>query len=113
MGWCHRRCLGDGKPRGQGGPWHKTAVKAGEPSDPYLATGYDEKSLEISHSGEGMVTFRLEADFTGDGSWREVRSFDVESGTSARHDFPTSFGAYWLRLIAESDTTATARFTYR
>jgi hypothetical protein len=102
-----------GKPRGQGGPWHKTGVKAGEPSDPYLATGYDEKSLQLTHSGDGTVTFRLEADFTGDGSWREVRTFDVAPGETVSHDFPASFGAYWFRLVAQSDTTATARFIYR
>jgi len=102
-----------GKPRGQGGPWHKTTVKAGQASDPYLATAYDQKSLEISHGGKKNVTFRLEADFTGDGSWRAVRSFDVAPGATVRHDFPTSFGAYWFRLIPESNTTATAIFIYR
>jgi hypothetical protein len=102
-----------GKPRGQGGPWRDTPVKAGEASDPYLATGYDEKSLELSHRGDRTVRIRLEADFTGDGSWRGVRTFDVASGATVHHDFPAAFGAYWLRLIAESATTATARFTYR
>jgi len=102
-----------GKPRGHGGPWHQSAVKAGKPSDPYLATGYDEKSLELSHAGDGSVKIRLEADFTGDGSWRELRTFDVAAGETIRHDFPAAFGAYWFRLVAESDTTATSVFTYR
>ncbi len=31
------------KARGTGGPWRGTAVKAGVASDPYLATGYDQK----------------------------------------------------------------------
>jgi hypothetical protein len=102
-----------GKPRGEGGPWRGTAVKAGQPSDPYLATAYDQKSLELSHIGANSVTFRLEADFTGDGSWRAVRSFEVASGATVRHAFPAAFGAYWFRLIAESDTTATAHFIYQ
>ena len=40
-----------GRPRGEGGPWKDAAVKAGEPSDPYLMTGYEKKSLTLSHGG--------------------------------------------------------------
>ena len=32
-----------GKPGGWGGPWWETPVRAGEPSDPYLMTGFDGK----------------------------------------------------------------------
>ncbi|MDQ3814687.1 MAG: hypothetical protein M3347_12145, partial [Armatimonadota bacterium] len=38
-----------GKAVGRGGPWKDTAVKGGEPSDPYLMTGYDAKRLTLSH----------------------------------------------------------------
>jgi hypothetical protein len=57
-------------------------VKAGVPGDPCSATGYDEKSPELSHSGDNTVTFRLEAGFTGSaspfarpfqGGWRKWR----------------------------------------
>ena len=34
---------GFGKPQGWGGPWRYDAVRAGEPSDPYLMTGFDKK----------------------------------------------------------------------
>jgi hypothetical protein len=33
-----------GKPRGEGGVWNGTAVKAGVPSDPYLMTGFDRRA---------------------------------------------------------------------
>ncbi|HSP42881.1 MAG TPA: hypothetical protein VLO11_08425 [Luteolibacter sp.] len=102
-----------GKPRGTGGPWFDTPVKAGQPSDPYLATGYDIKSLELSHHGKSAVTIRLEADFTGNGSWQPVRSFNVPASETLKHDFPAAFAAYWFRLVTEQDTTATAAFTYR
>jgi hypothetical protein len=46
-----------GKPRGDGGPWKNSPVKAGQPSDPYLMTGYDRKSVKLSHNGEGTVGF--------------------------------------------------------
>lgn len=101
-----------GKPRGIGGPWFKTVVKAGEPSDAYLATGYDHKRLTLSHASKETVTFKVEADFTGTGSWSEVVSINVKPGEKLTHHFPEAFGAYWLRVTASADTTATAQFEY-
>ena len=37
-----------GKPRGIGGPWKNTEVKAGEPSDPYVMTAYDRKQVNLT-----------------------------------------------------------------
>jgi hypothetical protein len=101
-----------GKPRGQGGPWRNSAVKAGQPSDPYLATGYDKKRLTLSHQAEKAVTFLLEADFTGTGSWHAVIRLTVDSGKPLEHEFPAAFGAYWLRLTADTDTVASAHFVW-
>ncbi|MCU0783578.1 MAG: hypothetical protein MUF81_05920 [Verrucomicrobia bacterium] len=101
-----------GKARGVGGPWLDTPVKAKVPSDAYLATGYDRKRLALSHTSTGTVTFRVEADFTGTGQWSEVVSLNVKPGEKLEHKFPNAFGAYWLRLVADQDTTATATFTY-
>ena len=101
-----------GKPRGHGGPWWETAVKANAPSDAYLATGYDQKRLTLSHTGNVTVTFTVEADFTGTGIWTEVVSLSVNPGESRQHTFPDAFGAYWLRVTASADTRATAQFDY-
>jgi len=102
-----------GKPRGTGGPWLDTAVKANEPSDAYLATGYDQKRLTLAHSSSEVVNFKVQADFTGNGEWRDVVTLAVKSGERREYDFPAAFEAYWLRVIAASDTTATAQFDYR
>jgi len=101
-----------GKPRGIGGPWLDTAVKANEPSDAYLATGYDQKRLTLSHSSTGVVNFKVQADFAGTGKWRDVVTLAVKPGERREYDFPAAFEAYWLRVIAASDTTATAQFDY-
>lgn len=99
-----------GKPRGAGGPWRDTAVKAGEPSDPYLATGFDKKRLTITSSVAAKI--RVEADFTGTGVWSEVVTIPVQAGKAGEYQFPDSFGAYWLRVASDKDTTATAIFAY-
>ncbi len=99
-----------GKARGVGGPWKDSAVLAGVPSDAYLATGYDRKRLTLTSSV--AASFRLEADFTGTGTWSEVKKLDVPPGEPLEYQYPEAFGAYWLRLVADHDTKATATFTY-
>jgi len=101
-----------GKPRGQGGPWFHSSVKKMEPSDPYLMTGYDRKRLELSNEGSLSAKFSLEADVTGEGKWMPVKEFILKPGEGGRHDFPDWFQAYWVRLISNQDTTATAQLIY-
>jgi hypothetical protein len=102
-----------GKARGEGGPWKDTAVTANTPSDAYLMTGYDRKTLRLSHAGAGTVKMRVEVDLTGTGVWVPYRTFDVAAGRALEHEFPAGFSAYWVRTVALSDAKATAWFTYR
>ena len=101
-----------GKAVGSGGPWLNTAVEAGQPSDPYLMSGYDHKILRLSHHSAHPVRFTLETDITGDGHWVTYQSLEVPAGQAVTHVFPEEFGAYWVRVTASSKTTATATFTY-
>jgi hypothetical protein len=101
-----------GKPSGWGGPWRETNVKAGEPSDPYLMTGYDKKVLHLSQSGKVPVEFTIQIDFLGDGSWKDYEQIDVAAGGYEHHEFPDAFSAHWVRLTADRDCKATACFTY-
>lgn len=100
-----------GKPVGSGGPWKDTAVKAGEVSDPYLMTGYDEKALTLNASGSTTVT--VEIDLTGMGDWRVYREFDLTAGETAKHSFPDSFQAYWARFRVDRPAEVTAWLDYR
>jgi hypothetical protein len=101
-----------GKPRGHGGPWLKSKVKANEPSDAYLFAGYDKKHLTLSHDGAEVVNMKVELDITGEGFWVLYRSFEVESGKNVEHTFPAAFQARWLRVVADKDCTATAHCRY-
>ena len=102
-----------GKPVGEGGPWRGTKVRAGAPSDPYLMTGYDEKTLRLSHRNPAALPIRVELDITGTGVWVEYRTFEVAAGRGIEHRFPRGFNAYWLRTVAAQDAVATAVLTYR
>ncbi len=101
-----------GKAVGRGGPWKDTVVKTNQPSDPYLLTGYDAKTLALSHTGSQAVTMRVEVDITGDGQWVPYRSFTLAPNGSQKHQFPAAFQAYWLRVVADQDCTATAWLVY-
>lgn len=100
-----------GKPVGSGGPWKDTAVNAGEVSDAYLMTGYDEKALTLSADQNTKVT--VEVDLTGMGDWVAYRGFELEAGKEEKHVFPEGFQAYWVRCRSESSATVTAWLEYR
>lgn len=101
-----------GKPRGTGGPWQDAVVKAGVPSDPYLMTGYDRKRMTLVNSGSLPVTLRVEVDISCAGQWRTYRTFTLKAGAKVNHRFPEAFSAYWVRVVADQDTTASATFVY-
>lgn len=102
-----------GKPRGFGGPWEHTSVKAKAPSDPFLMNGYDNKALDLLHDSKNPVTFTIECDITGSGDWLPYSKIAVAPGAKAHHEFPKSYSAYWLRVTASADCVATAMFEYR
>jgi len=101
-----------GKPRGIGGPWKNNAVKAGEPSDPYLMTNFDKKTLTVSHDAKEPVTFTIEVDPANTGHWKTAHKLEAKPGDPTTYNFPEGFGAYWVRLTADKPCKATATFLY-
>ena len=99
-----------GKPCGEGGPWKDFAVKVGIPSDPYLMTAYDQKSVELSAASAASIS--LEVDVDGTDLWVPYKTFELEAGKTVAHTFPEGFSAYWVRAISDTVTTATAWFKY-
>ena len=104
-----------GKPRGQGGPWHQSKVRAGEASDPYLITGYDRKTLQLRFDAPGNDSLNVTAqiDIHGDGTWVDYKTFFLENGETIGHEFPAAFSAYWIRFVSDEDTTAAATLIYQ
>jgi len=101
-----------GKPRGRGGPWLDTPATAGLPSDPYLMTGYDQKTLSLSHDAGETVRFTVEVDFVRNGKWCTYDAIEVPAGRTVTHEFPNGYSAHWVRVTAHRDCTATAQFVY-
>lgn len=99
-----------GKARGVGGPWKDTLVKAGEPSDPYLMTGFDKKQLTLSQKGAPSASIALEVDITGDGVWKTYKTWKV--GSRPITENLSTLRGYWLRFRSDVPCTATARLVY-
>jgi hypothetical protein len=100
-----------GKPKGWGGPWWEDPVRAGQESDPYLMTGFDQKCLHLSADKPGAA-FRVEVDFLGNGDWRPYAKLTLGDGNYVHHVFPQGFSAHWVRIISEDACVATAQFHY-
>jgi hypothetical protein len=101
-----------GRPAGWGGPWWDTPVAAGEPSDPYLMTGFGAKCLHLTHGSDQTVTVTVEIDFQGDGAWHAYESFAVPAGGYRHHEFPAGFSAHWLRLKSDREALMTGQLHY-
>jgi hypothetical protein len=101
-----------GKPRGHGGPWKNSDVTAGKPSDPYLMTGYDKKTLVLENNGTIETTVTVELDTAGDGRFSAYQSFKLAPGAKETHVFPDWLNAYWIRMVSSTDTKASAQLTY-
>lgn len=101
-----------GKPAGWGGPWWETNVEAGQVSDPFLMTGFDKKVVHMTQDSGGEVTFTVEVDFLGNGTWHKYDSFTVLPRGYLHHEFPDGFSAHWVRVKTDRACTATTYFMY-
>ena len=101
-----------GKPAGWGALWWNDPVAAGETSDPFLMTGFDKKVVHFTQDSDADVTFDVEVDFLGDGTWRPYGSFTVEPGGYVHHEFPDAYSAHWVRVRADRACQASVQFMY-
>jgi hypothetical protein len=74
-------------------------------------TGYDKKSVQLSHDAREEVRFTLEVDVTHHG-WREYQTIAAAPGQTVTHTFPEGYSAHWVRLKANKNCAATAVFSY-
>lgn len=101
-----------GKPTGNGGPWSNTAVQANEASDAYLIGFYDKKTMQLSHKGSSAVTFTVEVDPIGNGSWMESQKITVAPGQVSTQVLPKDFAARWIRFKTDKACEATTLLKY-
>ncbi len=99
-----------GKPVGKGGPWKNSRIAGGDPSDAYLMTGYDKKTLTLLSDRDTAVTIEVDVDHQS--GWHQYRTLNLKAGEGLTYAFPPAFSAHWVRFIAADDCTATAQLVY-
>jgi len=98
-----------GKPVGEGGVWKNSSIKAGEPSLPYLMTGYDKKKVRLTADKETTITLEVNTDLAG---WQVYKAIKIPAGKTITHLFPDGYSAHWIRATADKDCKATVWFVY-
>ncbi len=96
----------------EGSVWLKENVKAGELSEPFLFAGWPQRSVWVQNHGDSEVSFALEVDKNGKGSWSALKSVSVPAKGAKRIDFTNAETGEWIRLKAATATNVTAHFYY-
>ena len=102
---------GLGKPVGLGGPWKNTKVKANELSDPYLMTGYDQKTLILESDKDCKITAEIDIDHWS--GFHPYKTFDLKAGKKITFEFPDGFAAHWIRFKSDKEIKTTAQLIYK
>ncbi|MBN2584052.1 MAG: hypothetical protein JXL80_13385 [Planctomycetes bacterium] len=102
-----------GRPTGEGGPWLRTPVEAGQLSEPFLMTNFEHKRVRLGHDADGPVEFTILVDPLGTRKlWKPYQTLTVAPGQQTTHRFPDGFSAHWVRVKAAAACRATAWFVY-
>lgn len=94
-----------------GAVWLHEAVKAGQPSEPFLFAGWPKRSCWIHNGGNQVVNFTLEVD-QGKGTWSRQQTVSLTPDSTACLVFAAGATGEWIRVTADQPTTATAHFSY-
>lgn len=98
---------------GRGSVWLRTDVDAAEVSDPYLFSGYTQRTLHITHTSDSPRDFLLETDASGTGTWTKLREVNVPPQTGLSLIFAPEDKATWIRLTSRAKSSGvTANFQY-
>jgi hypothetical protein len=96
----------------EGAVWAKEEVKAGEASEPFLFSGWENRNCWIKNGSKQAVTFIFETDAAGNNRWSELKKTTVEPGKSACISFSSSEKGEWIRVTTDKDVYTTVSFNY-
>jgi hypothetical protein len=95
-----------------GAVWLDDAVKANEPSDPFLFAGFVQRQLHLAHDADTPVTFTFETN-DGHGPWRRMGEQTVPAHGYSRVRFSSGERGAWIRVRTNRDVVkATADFHF-
>lgn len=95
-----------------GSVWEKEKVKANEVSEPFLFSGWKNRTSWIKNNGHETVTFTYEVDEKGTNNWKDIKSLTVKPGESANIAFLKEDKGEWIRVKTDKSTLTTVSFSY-
>jgi hypothetical protein len=101
-----------GKPVGEGGVWKNSAVKANEPSDIYLMTGYDHKTVTLTADKDVEITLSVYHTHYSNNPV-VYKTFKLKANKAISHTFPSGYSVHWISAESNKDCNATAWFSYK
>jgi hypothetical protein len=95
-----------------GSVWLSDDVAAGANSEPFLFSGWINRSAWLYNEGKTAVEFVFEVDLTGSNSWKKLVSQIVPAGQTKLVEFPKNEKGEWIRVKVDQQTKATVNFSY-
>ncbi len=95
-----------------GAVWLNDEIKAGEFSEPFLFSGWNNRCAWIKNDGKSAVKFTFEVDVTGTGNWSELKAVFIDADETAFIEFANNEVGEWVRIKTNADTKVTANFNY-
>lgn len=95
-----------------GAVWLDERIRPGEPSEPYLFSGWDYRMAWLSNEGDRETVFRFEADQQGNGNWTLLKKVPVLPGKTTGITFEKGEKGEWIRVSVDRETTASVMFNY-
>ncbi len=105
-----------GPPTAFGGVWVREAVRAGQPSEPFLlagSQGFHDRVVHLAHEEDAPRTFTLEVSSWETATWKELACVSVPARGYVFFSVPRSVDGEWIRVTTDRDAArATAYFHY-
>ncbi len=86
-----------------GGVWLHDAVRAAEPSEPFLLGSTERCLMHLAHQSAEPVRVMLEVDRAGNGEWIPLRNVQLEPHGYRWLDLAADRPATWIRLVTDRD----------
>jgi hypothetical protein len=101
-----------GIPTANGAVWINDSVPGNMPSEPFLFSGWENRSVWIKNNGAYTVNFMFEVDQKGDNQWKDLKRILVAPGQSVNHTFAGVEKGEWVRVSTDKGARATVSFNY-
>lgn len=101
-----------GKNDASGYVWLRENISANNYSEPFLFTGWENRTVWIKNESEKSVLYTFEIDKDGKNQWNELIKIDIPANSSNFYSFNNNQVGEWIRVKTDNNTFTTVGFIY-